>query len=153
MEHPVEAALGTDVKAPIRQHRHYLTWLQRREFRLVAGEEDPLAFFFAEAVRHMAAAALTPVHTAAVTSELPAPTLQRCEPYPQQTSVCSGSCTSSPPRFQGSPRICGDRLLWSVPRVLSPVSLDLFEAISNAAVSASALSLRRSSCCSRLISR
>jgi len=82
VEHPVEAALGTDVKAPIRQHRHDLPWRQRREFTLVAGEEDPLAFFFAEAVRHIAVAALTPVHTAAVTSELPAPTLQRGEPYP-----------------------------------------------------------------------
>ena len=36
-----------------------------------------------------------PVHTAAVTSELAAPTLQRGEPYPQQTSDCSDSCTGS----------------------------------------------------------
>ena len=93
VEHPVEAALGTDIKAPIRQHRHDLSWRQRREFGLVTGEEDPLAFFFAEAVRHMAVAALPPVHTAIVSSELPAPTLQRGEPYPQQTSDCSGSCT------------------------------------------------------------
>ena len=93
MEHPVEAALGTDIEPPIRQHRHDLPWRQRREFRLVTGEQDPLAFFFAEAVRQMAVAALTPVHTAIVSGELPAPTLQRGEPYPQQTSYCSGSCT------------------------------------------------------------
>jgi hypothetical protein len=93
MEHPVEAALGTDIKPPIGQYRDDLPRRQRREFWLVAGEEDPLAFFFAEAVRHMAVAALTPVHTAIVSSELPAPTLQRGEPYPQQTSDCSGSCT------------------------------------------------------------
>ncbi len=95
VEHPVEAALGTDVKVPSRQHRHNLTWRQCREFRLVAGEEDPLPFFFAEAVRLIAVAALTPVHTAALTSELAVPTLQRGEPYPQQTSDCSGSCTGS----------------------------------------------------------
>jgi len=29
--------------------------------------------------------------------------------------------------------LCGDRLMWSVPRLLAPVGLDLFEAISNAA--------------------
>ena len=93
MEHPVETALGTDVQPPVRQHRHDLTRWQRSEFRLVAGEEDPLAFLFAEAVRHMAVVALTPVHAANVSSELPAPMLQRGEPYPQQTSDCSGSCT------------------------------------------------------------
>ena len=42
---------------------------------------------------NMAAAALTPVHAAIVRSELPAPTLQRGETYPQQTSDWSGSCT------------------------------------------------------------
>ena len=52
-----------------------------------------MAFLFAEAVRHMAVAALTPVHAAIVSSELPAPMLQRGELYPQQTSYCSGSCT------------------------------------------------------------
>jgi hypothetical protein len=77
MEHPVEAALGTDVQPPIRQNRNDLSWRHRREFRLVAGEEDLLSFFLAEAVRHMAVTALTPVHTAAVTSKLTTPTLQR----------------------------------------------------------------------------
>ena len=95
VEHPVEAAHGTDIEPPIRKHRHDLPWRQRREFTLVAGEQDPLAFLFAEALDHMAVAALTPVHTAIVSSELPAPALQRGEPYPQQTSDCRGSCTGS----------------------------------------------------------
>ena len=95
VEHPVKAAFRTDIKPAIGQDRHDLSWRQRREFGLVTGEEDPLAFFFAEAVRHIAMAALTPVHTAAVTSELAAPTLQRSEPYPQQISDCSGSGTGS----------------------------------------------------------
>ena len=93
VEHPVKAALGTDLKAPIRQHRHDLSWRQRREFGLVAGEEDPLTFFFAEAVRDMTVAALTTINAITVRSKLPAPALQRGEPYPQQTSDCSGSCT------------------------------------------------------------
>ena len=41
----------------------------------------------------MAVAAFALVDAITVTSELPAPTLQRGEPYPQQTSDCSGSCT------------------------------------------------------------
>ena len=83
VEHSVEAPLGTDIEAPICQHRHDLPWRQRRKFGLVAGEEDPLAFFFAEAVRDMTVAALTPVHAITVRSKLPAPALQRGEPYPQ----------------------------------------------------------------------
>jgi hypothetical protein len=93
VEHSVEASLGTDIDAPICQHRHDLSWRQRREFGLVAGEEYPLAFFLAEAVGHMPAAALTPVHAITVRSKLPAPAMQRGEPYSQQTSDCSGSCT------------------------------------------------------------
>jgi hypothetical protein len=93
VENSVKAALGTDIEAQICQHRHDLSWRQRREFGLVAGEEDPLAFFFAEAVRDMTVAALTSVHAITVRSKLPAPALQRGEPYPQQTSDCSGSCS------------------------------------------------------------
>ena len=81
---PVEAGLGTDIEAPIRQNRHDLTWLQCDEFRLVADEWDPLAFLIAEAVRHMAVAGLTPIHAAIVSSELPAPTLRRDKPYPDK---------------------------------------------------------------------
>jgi hypothetical protein len=43
MEHPVEAALRTDVKATIRQRRHDLFRRECCEFRLVAGEQDSLA--------------------------------------------------------------------------------------------------------------
>ena len=83
VEHSVKAALGTDIEAPICQHRHDLSRRQCGEFRLVTSEQDALAFYFAEAVRHMAVAALATVHTVDVTSELAAPKLQRGEPYPQ----------------------------------------------------------------------
>jgi hypothetical protein len=52
MEHPVEAALRADVEAPIGQDRNDLPRRQGGEFRLVAGEQDPLALFLREAVRH-----------------------------------------------------------------------------------------------------
>jgi hypothetical protein len=61
------------VWATIRQHRHDLPRWQRREFGLVAGEQDPLAFFFAQVLSRMAVAAPVPVHTIAGTSKLPAP--------------------------------------------------------------------------------
>ena len=89
MEHPVETALGTVgevfsggvVQPPVRQHRHDLSWRQRREFRLVAGQQDPLAFLLAEAVSHVPAAALATVDAIAITSKLTAPALQRGEPH------------------------------------------------------------------------
>ncbi len=62
----VEAAPGTDMAAPIRKHKQDLPW--RREFGFVAGEDDPLAFFFAEAVRHMAVATITSDHAICVRS-------------------------------------------------------------------------------------
>lgn len=70
VQHPVKAALRTDIQAPVRQDRHDLSWRQRGEFRLVAGQQDPLAFFFAETVSDVAMAALAPVHTIAGTTEL-----------------------------------------------------------------------------------
>ncbi len=53
---------------------------QRGEFRLVAGEQDPLAFFFAEAVSEMAVAAHTAVNAITVAGELAPPALQRRPP-------------------------------------------------------------------------
>jgi hypothetical protein len=109
MEHSVEASLGTDVEAPISQHRHDLSRRQCGEFRLVRSEQDALAFFFAEAVSHVAVAALATVDAIAVTSKLTAPTLQRGEPYPQQTRDCGSPCTgccSSLKNLQGFAAIC-----------------------------------------------
>jgi hypothetical protein len=91
MEYPVKAALRADVQATICQHRHDLPRWQRGEFRLVAGQQDPLALFFAEAVSHMAVAALAPVHTITGTSKLPAPALQRGEPDAQKHSQLMGT--------------------------------------------------------------
>jgi hypothetical protein len=93
VEHPVEAALGTDVKAPIRQHRHNLTWRQRRKFRFVAGQQDPLAFLLAEAVSHVEVAALATVDAITVTSKLTAPALQHGEPHTEQQGQFTGPGT------------------------------------------------------------
>jgi hypothetical protein len=76
IEHPVEAALGTDIQASISQNRHDLPWRQRREFRLVAGEQDPLPLLLAQAVRNQALAAFTAIQAVPITGELPPPALQ-----------------------------------------------------------------------------
>jgi hypothetical protein len=69
-------ALGTDVQAPISQDRHDLAWRQCREFRLVAGEQDPLPLLLAQAVRNQAVAAFTAIQAVPITRELPPPALQ-----------------------------------------------------------------------------
>ena len=95
VENSVKAPLGTDIEAPICQYRHDLSWRQRRKFGLVAGEEDPLAFFFAEAVRDMTVAALTSVHAITVRSKLPAPALQRRQAHAEQQGQLTGPGTMS----------------------------------------------------------
>jgi len=110
MEHPVEAALGTDIEPPIRLHRHDLPWRQQHRFRLVAGEQDPLAFLFAQAVRHMAVAALATVDAITVTNKLTAPALQRGEPNAEQQGKLTGSGTIAHTLIkdlQGLPAIVG----------------------------------------------
>jgi hypothetical protein len=81
MQNPIKAALRTDVEPAIRKYRHDLPWWQRRKFGLVAREQDPLAFFLAEAVSHMAVAAFAAIDAITVTSELAAPALQRGQPH------------------------------------------------------------------------
>jgi hypothetical protein len=66
---------------------------QRDEFRLVAGEQDPLAFFFAEAMGDVAVAALAAVNAITVTSKLTPPALQRRKPHAQQQGQLMGTCT------------------------------------------------------------
>ena len=83
MQNPVEAALRADIQPSIRQYGHDLPWRQRRKFRLVAGQQDPLAFFFVEAVSDEAVAALATIDAITVISELAAPALQRGEPNTQ----------------------------------------------------------------------
>ena len=93
VQHPVEAALRTDIQAPVRQHRHDLPGRKRREFRLVAGEQDSLAFLLTEAVSDLAVAALAAIDAITVTRELTAPALQRGEPYPKQQGQLTGPGT------------------------------------------------------------
>ena len=91
MQNPVEAALRTDVEPAIRQYGHDLPWWQRRKFRLVAGQQDALAFFLTEAMSHVAVAALATIDTITVTSELPAPALQRRQTHAQQQRQLTGT--------------------------------------------------------------
>ena len=109
-----------------------------------------MAFLLAEAVSHMAAAALAPVDAITVTGKQTAPALQRGEPHAEQQGQLTG------------PRTLGDALiedLQGLPAIVrrrqsSPSSpqkaWSYFETISSTAVSARNFSLRRSSCLSRL---
>jgi hypothetical protein len=153
MQHPVKAALRTDVKATIRQYRHDLPRRERRKFRLVAGQQDPLAFFFAEAMGHVAVAALAAIDTITVTSELPAPALQRGQPHAKQQRQLMGPGTVSNALIEDLQSL----LAINRRRQSSPSSPQkawiFFAAMSSAAASARAFSLRRSSCFRSLISR
>jgi hypothetical protein len=83
MENPVEAALRADIKPSVGQSRHDLPWWQRRKFGLVAGQQNPLAFLFTEAMDDLPVAALAAIDAITVTSELAAPALQRRQPHAQ----------------------------------------------------------------------
>ena len=65
MEHPIEAALRADIEALIGQDRNDLPRRQGGEFRLVAGEQDPLALLLRKAVRHQAGTAFTAIQAVA----------------------------------------------------------------------------------------
>jgi hypothetical protein len=94
MQHAIEAALRTDIQAAIGKDRHDLSRRHGRELRLVAGEQDPLAFLRAQAVRHQAVAAFTAIKAGPITCELPPPTLQRAQAYAQQHRDFTGPCPS-----------------------------------------------------------
>jgi hypothetical protein len=84
MENAVEAALlDVDevfsegvIEAPIRRDRHDLPRWQRRELRLGAGEQDPLALLVGEAVRNEAGAAFAAIDAVPISRELTQPALQ-----------------------------------------------------------------------------
>jgi len=92
MEHAVEAALRADLDAPIGQGRQDLPGRQRRELRLVAGEQDPLALLLREAVRHQTVTALTAIDAVPITRVLSPPALQGGEPHSQEPGQLSGPC-------------------------------------------------------------
>jgi hypothetical protein len=92
MEHPVEAALRADMEALVRQGWHDLPRRQCCEFRLVAGEQDPLALLVAEAVRNKAVAAFAAVQAVPITRKLPPPALQGAESDPKQSGHLTGPC-------------------------------------------------------------
>jgi hypothetical protein len=125
MLRPKEAALRADIKPAIGKNGHDLERWQRGEFGFVAGKQDPLAFLFVEAVSNVAVAALAAVDAITVTSELPAPALQRGEAHAQQPSQFASPGTISN-AHQGSAKPSGGRRAWSVVPVLSPEGLNLF---------------------------
>jgi hypothetical protein len=92
MEHPVEAALRAEIEALVRQSWHDLPGQQCCEFRLVAGEQDPLALLVAEAVRDKAVAALSAILAVPITRELTAPALQGAEPHAEESGHLTGPC-------------------------------------------------------------
>jgi hypothetical protein len=91
MQHPVEAALRTEIQAPVRQDLYDLAPRQRGEFGLVSGQQNSLALLFAETVSGMEVAALATVPTITGTSELPATALQCGEPDAQKDSQLMGT--------------------------------------------------------------
>ena len=120
---------------------------------MVAGVQNPLSLLFCQAVRHLAGAAFTAIQTVPVTRKLATPTLQGAQPHPKQLGQFAGPGDPFQALFQD---------LQSPPAIIrrrqaSPSSPQrawiFFAANSKAAASAKALSFRRSSCCSRLISR
>jgi hypothetical protein len=100
MEHPVQAALGSDLEAPVRQDRHDLSRRQRCEFRLVAGEQDSLALLTCEAVRHQAVAAFSAILTVPITRKLTPPALQGPESHAEESSHLTGPRTGSHGRIE-----------------------------------------------------
>jgi hypothetical protein len=94
MEHPIEAALRPDREASISQDRYDLPMRQGREFRLDAGEQDPLTLLILEAVRHQARTAFTAIQTVPIIRELTSPALQWRQPHAQQLGELACPCTS-----------------------------------------------------------
>ena len=92
VQHPVEAALRTDIEAPVGQNGHDLPRWQRRELRLVAGEQDPLTLLVTQAVRNEAVAAFTAILAVPITRELAPPPLQGAESDPKQSRHLTGPC-------------------------------------------------------------
>jgi hypothetical protein len=93
MEHPIEAALRADVEPSVRKDRHNLPGRQGCEFRLEAGEQDPLALLLGEAVRHLAWTAYTAIQAVPITRELTPPALQCRQSDAQQLGELAGPCT------------------------------------------------------------
>ena len=83
MEHPIEAALRANVEAPIGQNGNDLPGRQSGEFRLVAGEQNPLTLLVREAMRHVAWTAFTAIQSVPITGELTPPALQGRQTHAQ----------------------------------------------------------------------
>ncbi len=90
---PIKAAIRTDVEPAMRKYRHNLSRWQRRKFGFVAGQQDPLVIFLAEAMDDVPGTAFAEIDAITVTSELAAPALQRGQPHPQQQRQLIGACT------------------------------------------------------------
>jgi hypothetical protein len=103
VQHSVEAALGTDIKAMVGQDWHDLAWRQEGEFALVASEQDSLAFLLSQAMRHLAATDFVAIHA----FPIPANCLRhRCSVY-KPTPMSLASSMARAPAAIPSSRISG----------------------------------------------
>ncbi len=110
MEHPIEAALRADVEAPIGQNGNDLPGRLSGEFRLVAGEQNPLTLLVREAMRHVAWTAFTAIQAVPITGELTPSELQGRQTQAQQLVELAGPCASfhaGIETFQGLASILG----------------------------------------------
>ena len=78
------------IEAPVGQNGHDLPRWQRRELRLVAGEQDPLTLLVTQAVRNEAVAAFTAIGAVPITGELTPPALQGAEPHAKESGHFTG---------------------------------------------------------------
>ena len=77
---PIETPLRPDINHAICQDGRDLSRRQHGEFGLLAGQQDPLAFFIGETLIRVAMGVLATLHTIDGTTEMVAPALQRGEP-------------------------------------------------------------------------
>ena len=76
VQDPVAAALRTNKQFPFSQDRHDLPRRQRGLLRLVAHQQDPLAFLVVEAVGHVTLAGFSAIIAISSACKLPPPALQ-----------------------------------------------------------------------------
>lgn len=112
VQHPVETALGTDIEPAVGKDRNDFPRWKRREFRLVAGQQNLLTILLTESVCQVPAATVATVHAIFFASKLPMPALQRGEPNAEQQGQLTGPGTIGHALIedvQGLPAIVGRR--------------------------------------------
>ena len=103
------AALGLTMgRPPVRKERHNLPGWQGCEFRLVAGEQNPLALLLREAVRHQAVTAFTAIGAVPITCELMSPARKFRQPHAQEFGKLPSPSTGCHPGIEDLKGPCAD---------------------------------------------